>query len=156
EPDRSLTDRDVPRLCEELRSLFAQSVKRRLMSDVPLGLFLSGGIDSGSILAAATRALPADRISTFTVGFNEPSFDESSFARELAEHFGVRHHLEMLDLENARKLLLEVLRRLDEPLGDASILPTYMLSRFTRKSVTVALSGDGGDELFAGYDPFKA
>jgi asparagine synthase (glutamine-hydrolysing) len=156
EPDPSLTDQQLPRLREELRSLFEQSVKRRLMSDVPLGLFLSGGIDSGSVLAAATRALPADRISTFTVGFNEPSFDESSFARELAEHFGVRHHLEMLDLENARKLLLEVLRRLDEPLGDASILPTYMLSRFTRRNVTVALSGDGGDELFAGYDPFKA
>jgi asparagine synthase (glutamine-hydrolysing) len=156
EPDPSLTDQQLPRLREELRSLFAQSVKRRLMSDVPLGLFLSGGIDSGSVLAAATRALPADRISTFSVGFNEPSFDESSFARELAEHFGVRHHLEMLDLENARKLLLEVLRRLDEPLGDASILPTYMLSRFTRRNVTVALSGDGGDELFAGYDPFKA
>jgi asparagine synthase (glutamine-hydrolysing) len=156
EPNRSLTDGDLPRLCEELRSLFAQSVKRRLMSDVPLGLFLSGGIDSGVVLAAATRTLPADRISTFTVGFNEPSFDESPFARELAEHFGVRHHLEMLDLENARKLLPEVLCRLDEPLGDASILPTYMLSRFTRRNVTVALSGDGGDELFAGYDPFKA
>jgi asparagine synthase (glutamine-hydrolysing) len=156
EPDRSLTDRDVPRLCEELRSLFAQSVKRRLMSDVPLGLFLSGGIDSGAVLAAATRALPPERISTFTIGFNEPSFDEASFAQALAEHFGVRHHLEMLDLENARKLLPDVLRRLDEPLGDASILPTYMLSRFTRRNVTVALSGDGGDELFAGYDPFKA
>jgi asparagine synthase (glutamine-hydrolysing) len=156
EPERSLTDRDVPRLCEELRSLFAQSVKRRLMSDVPLGLFLSGGIDSGSVLAAATRALPPERISTFTIGFNEPSFDEAPFAQELAEHFGVRHHLEMLDLENARKLLPDVLRRLDEPLGDASILPTYMLSQFTRRNVTVALSGDGGDELFAGYDPFKA
>jgi asparagine synthase (glutamine-hydrolysing) len=126
------------------------------MSDVPLGLFLSGGIDSGSVLAAATRALPADRISTFTIGFNEPSFDEAPFAQALAEHFGVRHHLEMLDLENARMLLPDVLHRLDEPLGDASILPTYMLSRFTRQHVTVALSGDGGDELFAGYDPFKA
>ena len=93
EPDRSLTDRDVPRLCEELRSLFAQSVKRRLMSDVPLGLFLSGGIDSGSVLAATTRALPPERISTFTIGFNEPSFNEAPFAQELAEHFGVRHHL---------------------------------------------------------------
>ena len=156
EPDHSLTDKHLPRLCEELRFLFAQSVKRRLMSDVPLGLFLSGGIDSGSVLAAATRALPADRISTFTIGFNEPSFDEAPFAQALAEHFGVRHHLEMLDLENARMLLPDVLHRLDEPLGDASILPTYMLSRFTRQHVTVALSGDGGDELFAGYDPFKA
>src|SRR6516165_3908172 len=156
EPDQSLADRDVPRLCEELRSLFAQSVKRRLMSDVPLGLFLSGGIDSGSVLAAATRALPPEQISTFTIGFNETSFNEAPFAQELAAHFGVRHHLEMLDLENARKLMPDVLRRLDEPLGDASILPTYLLSHFTRRSVTVALSGDGGDELFAGYDPFKA
>ena len=156
EPDHSLTDKHLPRLCEELRFLFAQSVKRRLMSDVPLGLFLSGGIDSGSVLAAATRALPPERISTFTIGFNEPSFDEAPFAQALAEHFGVRHHLEMLDLENARMLLPDVLHRLDEPLGDASILPTYMLSRFTRQHVTVALSGDGGDELFAGYDPFKA
>jgi asparagine synthase (glutamine-hydrolysing) len=156
EPDQSLNDRDVPRLAEELRSLFAQSVERRLMSDVPLGLFLSGGVDSGAVLAAATRTLSADRISTFTIGFNEPSFDESEHARRLASHFGVRHHLEMLDLEGASQLLPDVLRRLDEPLGDPSILPTYLLSRFTRRNVTVALSGDGGDELFAGYDTFAA
>jgi asparagine synthase (glutamine-hydrolysing) len=156
EPDRSLADRDAPRLGEELRSLFAQSVKRRLMSDVPLGLFLSGGIDSGAVLAAATQAQPADRISTFTIGFSEPSFDESAFARELAAHFGVRHHEEILGFDQSRELLSVVLRRMDEPLADPSILPTYLLSRFTRRNVTVALSGDGGDELFAGYDPFKA
>ena len=156
EPDESLTDRDVPRLGEELRSLFAQSVKRRLMSDVPLGLFLSGGIDSGAILAAATQAQPADRISTFTIGFTERSFDESRHARELAAHFGVRHHGEILGFDQSRELLPAVLRRMDEPLADPSILPTYLLSRFTRRNVTVALSGDGGDELFAGYDPFKA
>ncbi len=156
EPDESLTDRDVPRLVEELRSLIAQSVKRRLMSDVPLGLFLSGGIDSGAVLAAATRAVPGERISTFTIGFTEKSFDESLYARELAAHFGVDHHERILDLDGAKGLLATVLSRLDEPLGDASILPTYMLSRFAREHVTVALSGDGGDELFAGYDPFKA
>jgi len=156
EPDPSITDGDLPRLGEELRALFAQSVKRRLMSDVPLGLFLSGGIDSGAVLAAAARTLPADRILTFTIGFDEPSYDESPYARELAVHFGVRHHEQRLDLEKSRELLPDVLRRLDEPLGDASILPTFMLSRFTRQHVTVALAGDGGDELFAGYDPFQA
>ena len=156
EPDESLTDRDVPRLVEELRSLLLASVRRRLMSDVPLGLFLSGGIDSGTVLAAATQALPPEQLSTFTIGFTEQSFDESPYAREMAAHFGVRHHERILDLDASRGLLGDVLRRLDEPLGDASILPTYMLSRFTREHVTVALSGDGGDELFAGYDPFKA
>jgi asparagine synthase (glutamine-hydrolysing) len=156
EPDPSITDGDLPRLGEEFRALFAQSVKRRLMSDVPLGLFLSGGIDSGAVLAAAARTLPADRILTFTIGFDEPSYDESPYARELAVHFGVRHHEQLLDLEKSRELLPDVLRRLDEPLGDASILPTFMLSRFTRQHVTVALAGDGGDELFAGYDPFQA
>jgi asparagine synthase (glutamine-hydrolysing) len=156
EPDHSLTERDEPRLAEELRTLFAQSVARRLMSDVPLGLFLSGGVDSGAVLAATSKAKSADQISTFTIGFREPSFDESGYARGLAAHFGVRHHEEILDLEKTQELLPDVLRRLDEPMGDASILPTYLLSRFTRKHVTVALSGDGGDELFAGYDPFQA
>src|SRR6202048_1698768 len=156
DPDRSLTDKDVPRLAEELRALFAQSVERRLMSDVPLGLFLSGGIDSGAVLAATTRVLPAGQVHAFTIGFTEPSFDESEHAQRLAAHFGVRHHLEMLELEDARELLPEGLGRLDQPLGDPSILPTYLLSRFTRRHVTVALSGDGGDELFAGYDTFDA
>ncbi len=156
DPDRSLGDADAPRLAEELRSLFTQAVKRRLMSDVPLGLFLSGGIDSGAVLAAATHVQPANQIATFTVGFTEPSFDESRHAVDLAAYFKVQNSLEILNLDQARGLLPEVLGRLDEPLGDASILPTYLLSRFTRRKVKVALSGDGGDELFAGYDPFKA
>ena len=156
EADVALTDKDVPRLGEELRSLFLQSVKRRLMSDVPLGLFLSGGIDSGAVLAAVTRMLPPDQVSAFTIGFDEPSFDESRHAANLASHFGVRHKLETLVLDDARDLLPDVLSRLDQPLGDASVLPTYLLSRFTRRHVTVALSGDGGDEPFAGYDTFAA
>ncbi len=156
EPDESLTDRDAPRLAEELRALFAQSVRRRLMSDVPLGLFLSGGVDSAAVLAAATKSVPAQQISTFTIGFSEPSYDEAPYARAIARHFGVQHHEEILNLDEARQLLPQVLRRLDEPIGDPSIIPTFMLSRFARRSVKVALSGDGGDELFAGYDPFQA
>jgi asparagine synthase (glutamine-hydrolysing) len=156
EADESLGDRDEPRLVEELRHLLFQATERRLISDVPLGVFLSGGIDSSAILAGVARRLPGPEVETFTIGFTEASFDESTYAREVASAFGTRHHEQILDLETARDLLPSVLSRLDEPLGDASILPTYLLSAFTRKHVTVALSGDGGDELFAGYDPFKA
>jgi asparagine synthase (glutamine-hydrolysing) len=156
EPDASLTDAAAPALAEELRGLISQAVERRLMSDVPLGMFFSGGIDSGAILAAGCQLLPPGQISAFTIGFTEPSYDESPYARTLASELGVRYFEEILDLDAARDLLPGVLRRLDEPLGDASILPTYLLSRFARRQVTVALSGDGGDELFAGYDPFKA
>lgn len=156
EPDERLTGADEDRLAEELRERLADAVRRRLMSDAPLGIFLSGGIDSAAVLAAATRARPAGSIDTFTIGFTEPSYDESGHARALAEALGVRHHEEILDLERARSALPGILGRLDEPLGDPSILPTYLLSAFAAKHVKVALSGDGGDELFAGYDPFRA
>ena len=141
---------------EELRHLLEQAVRRRLMSDVPLGVLLSGGIDSGAVLAFARRALGEAPIETYSIGFREPSFDESAHAREVAARFGARHHEEILDLERARELAPCVLARLDEPLGDPSIVPTYQLCEFARRQVTVALGGDGGDELFAGYDPFRA
>ena len=156
EPDDSLCEKPEAVLAEELRALFVQATKRRLISDVPLGIFLSGGIDSSGVLAGAAQQIDRHRILTFTIGFNEPSFDESDYARRVARSFGTRHHEEMLDLDAARALIPEVLQRLDEPLADPSIIPTFLLSRFTRRHVTVALSGDGGDELFAGYDPFKA
>lgn len=156
EPDERLTEADDDRLASELRALLIQAVDRRLMSDVPLGLFLSGGIDSAAVLAAVTQLRGRDSVETFTIGFNEPSFDESGQARSIAQTLGSRHRDELLDLSQARKLIPVVLKDMDEPLGDASLLPTYLLSMFTRKFVKVALSGDGGDELFAGYDPFKA
>jgi asparagine synthase (glutamine-hydrolysing) len=156
EPDERLTEADDDRLADELRALLIQAVQRRLMSDVPLGLFLSGGIDSTSVLAAATKLLGRNSIETFTIGFTEPSFDESKQARSVAQRLGARHRDEILELSKARDLIPIVLKKMDEPLGDASVLPTYLVSKFTRKSVKVALSGDGGDELFAGYDPFKA
>jgi len=141
---------------EELRHLLGQAVRRRLMSDVPLGVLLSGGIDSSAVLAYAREALGNGRIETFSIGFREASFDESAHARAVAARFGADHHEEILDLERARELVPYVLGRLDEPLGDPSIVPTYQLCEFARRRVTVALGGDGGDELFAGYDPFKA
>jgi len=156
EPDEGLGDDAEERLAEELRHLLLQAAARRLMSDVPLGLFLSGGIDSSSVLAAVTQHLPPERVETFTVGFTEPSFDESAEARAVANTFGARHHEEILELAAARSMMAPVLSHLDEPLGDASIIPTFLVSRFARTRVTVALTGDGGDELFAGYDPIKA
>lgn len=156
EPDEAISDADEPRLVEELRALLVQAVQRRLASDVPLGVFLSGGVDSSAVLAAMSRLLPAERIHAFSVGFTEKSFDESAYAAEVARYFGVRHHIRKLDLDAAQERVRQLLPRVGDPLGDASLLPTALLAEFTRESVTVALSGDGGDELFAGYDPFKA
>src|SRR5262249_55981593 len=133
-----------------------EAVRRRLIADVPLGYFLSGGIDSGAVLASASALDPTALLNTFTLGFKEASFDESRFAREVAARFGAQNSLAWLDLDGAREMPPEVLARLDEPLGDASLLPTFLLSRFTRQQVKVVLTGDGGDELFAGYDPFQA
>lgn len=141
---------------EELRTLLSDAVRRRLVADVPLGVFLSGGIDSSAVLAFATRHAGAERVKTFSVGFREPSFDESRYARQVAAHFGSEHHEEILGTEEARELVPHILSRIDEPIGDSSIIPTYLLCRFARSHVTVALGGDGGDELFAGYAPFKA
>ena len=155
-PDPALDDVPEPDLVEELRALLEQAVRRRLISDVPLGVFLSGGIDSSAVALAAARALPAGTLKTFTIGFTEPSFDESPFARSVAAVIGSEHGERVLEAGDAAALMPRVLSELDEPLGDASLLPTYLLSRFTRETVTVALSGDGGDELFAGYDPFDA
>jgi asparagine synthase (glutamine-hydrolysing) len=155
-----LQEEATPSRCDawaaELLEKLDAAVKRRLMADVPLGVFLSGGIDSSAVAALAARHLPEGRLRTFSVGFTDPSFDESSHAREAAAFIGCAHELEILDLGRARELLPGLLARLDEPMGDASILPTWLLSGFTRRHVTVALGGDGGDELFAGYDPFKA
>jgi asparagine synthase (glutamine-hydrolysing) len=155
EPDERLAA-DLPALEENLRTVLDCATKRRLMADVPLGLFLSGGIDSSAVAALAAKHLPKGALNTFSIGFHEASFDESAYAQRVAQHVGTTHHHETLDLERAADLLPELVARLDEPLGDGSLLPTYLLSRFTRQHVTVALGGDGGDELFAGYDPFRA
>lgn len=141
---------------ETLRGLLEQAVGRRLMSDVPLGVFLSGGIDSGMVTAFAARQRGEEGVDAFSIGFEEPSFDESAHARLTAKSLGVRHHEQILRLQAAQTLVPELLSRLDEPQGDASLIPTYLLCGFARRSVTVALSGDGGDELFAGYDTFSA
>jgi asparagine synthase (glutamine-hydrolysing) len=140
---------------EELRHLLDAAVKRRLVADVPVGIFLSGGIDSSAVTAFAARHVAAGRLKTFSIGFEEATFDESAYARRVAELFQTDHHCEILSLDKARALLPAIAQKLDEPMGDSSLLPCYLLSEFTRRHVTVALGGDAGDELFAGYDPFQ-
>lgn len=141
-------------LGETIRHELSQAVARRLVADVPVGVFLSGGIDSSSVAAFASKV--SDGVHTFSVGFEEASFDERDYARLVAGRFGTRHTESLLRAEAGRDILAEVLEKMDEPMGDSSILPTYLLCRETRRHVTVALGGDGGDELFAGYDPFRA
>jgi asparagine synthase (glutamine-hydrolysing) len=156
EPSAELARASEDDLAQELRHLLGQAVRRRLVSDVPLGVFLSGGIDSSAILSFASEVIPPSSLETYSIGFKESSFDESAYARTMAQQIGSQHHERILEMVDAQELLTSVLGRLDEPLGDPSILPTYLLSKFARERITVALSGDGGDELFAGYDPFQA
>ena len=155
EIDESLARRSEASLAEELLERLDRAVKRRLMSDVPLGVFLSGGVDSTAIAALAARHVGAGTLRTFSIGFSEPTYDESAFARRAAEFLQTNHENEQLDLEKACEVLPQIFDKLDEPQGDNSLLPTWLLSRFTRRHVTVALGGDGSDELFAGYDTFR-
>ncbi len=140
----------VKEASEELRELLSESVKMRLISDVPLGILLSGGIDSSAVAAFAVQH-SSEKVKTFSIGFEEDSFDESKYAREVAAHLGTEHFEDILSVETAADLITEIGGWLDEPLSDGSLLPTFLLSRFVRKHVTVALGGDGGDEIFAGY-----
>lgn len=132
-----------------------ESVRKRLVSDVPLGVFLSGGIDSTSVAYFAARhsTLPVE---TFSIAFEDKSFDESKYAREAAKALHTTHHEALFTAQHLLDIIPKVSGLLDEPLADPSILPTFLLSSFTKKSVTVALGGDGADELFAGYPTFQA
>jgi len=131
------------------------AVTSRLVSDVPLGVFVSGGIDSGTIAAIAARS-SSSALRTFCVGFEEPTYDERSFARRVAEHCGAEHHAIAFRAQDALALMDHVGELLDEPLGDASFLPRYALALAAKETATVMLSGDGGDELFCGYPTFLA
>jgi len=141
---------------EEIRSLLRQSVKKRLMSDVPLGVFLSGGIDSSAIAAYAAGEMGNTRLSTFSIGFEDASFDESDWSRRMAEKLNTEHHQQQFPIQALVDILPEMTSKLDEPVGDSSLMPTFLLCRTARQQVKVALGGDGADELFAGYDPFRA
>jgi asparagine synthase (glutamine-hydrolysing) len=137
---------------EELERRLAEAVRIRLMSDVPLGALLSGGVDSSIVVALMVRA-STSQVKTFSIGFGHRDFDESGYARIVAERFGTDHH-DLVVEPNITETLNFLSHMMEEPFGDSSMIPTYYVSKLARQHVTVALSGDGGDELFAGYDRY--
>ncbi|HZB37754.1 MAG TPA: asparagine synthase (glutamine-hydrolyzing) [Beijerinckiaceae bacterium] len=148
---RSLPDREILDLVE---SEVERSVRQEMISDVPVGCFLSGGIDS-SLVTAMMQAAAGRPIKTFSVGFDDPEIDESGYARAVANHLGTDHVEVRVSAEDARNVIPMLPEMYDEPLSDMAQLPTYLVSKLAREHVTVALSGDGGDELFGGYDRYR-
>ena len=139
--------------CEQLRHDFDQAVRLRLVADVPLGAFLSGGIDSGSVVASMSRQSP-EPVKTFSIGFEETQFNELAEAALVAQKYGTEHH-PILVKPDAINLVMRLVRHFDEPFGDSSAIPTFIVSEFASRHVKVVLSGDGGDELFGGYESFQ-
>ena len=145
---------DPVELAERLRHTFLGAVRRQLASDVPLGAFLSGGIDSSILVAAMKEVSPSPPL-TFSIGFGDPTYSELRHARAVAEHCGTQHHEEVLTPDYL-SVLPEVISQLDQPIADFSVFPTLLVAKIARRQVTVALGGDGGDELFGGYDTYRA
>ncbi|MDY6785537.1 MAG: asparagine synthase (glutamine-hydrolyzing), partial [Cyanobacteriota bacterium] len=139
----------------ELLSVLKYAVEKEMVSDVPVGVMLSGGLDSSTVAALMTEIAPGN-VKSFSVRFDDPSFDESPYARQVARHLQTEHYELTLTPNLALDLVPQIANFLDEPLGDSSFIPTFLLSQFTRHHVKVALGGDGGDELFAGYSTLQA
>lgn len=148
------SDADVTQAAEQVREHLDRAVARRLESEVPLGVLLSGGIDSSAIVAMARRHVPGD-LRTFSIGFEDESHNELPYAREVAQRYETLHE-EFIVRPDALEVLPRVVWHADEPFGDSSAIPTYYLSEMTRRHVTVALGGDGGDESFAGYERYTS
>ena len=142
--------RDERQALEELEHVLAAAIKGQSMADVPVGAFLSGGIDSSTVVGLYQKhsSIP---IRTFSIGFEDERFDEARFARPVAQHFGTEHHEQIVTAAEAQQVIPTLPAMFDEPFADSSMIPTHLVSRLAREKVTVALSGDGGDELFGGY-----
>ena len=154
-PEGTAANVTLDEAAERVRDLFTVAVRKRLMGDVPLGVLLSGGVDSSAVAAVIAREAPG-RLKTFTMGFEgDAFFDERPWAAQVARHLGAQHH-EAVAAPHAAELMETLLHHHDEPFGDSSALPTYLVAREARRHVKVALNGDGGDETFAGYDRFRA
>ena len=138
----------------ELEDIISDAVKIRLFADVPVGIFLSGGVDSSLVAALATKNT-GEKVKTFSVKFNTKGFDESEYAQKVAEHLGTDHHVIECNYNEGMELIENVYQFYDEPFADSSAIPSLLLSKYTRKNVTVALSGDGGDESFLGYHRYN-
>jgi len=153
EPDfENKTDLSYVEALENTKHLIEEAVSRRLVSERPIGSFLSGGYDS-TIVTAYMVKLMKENVKTYSIGFKSSSFNEAEYARQISKHLGTQHHEEILSPDPA-VLVEKIVHILDQPFADSSIVPTYLLAQFARKDLVVALSGDGGDEVFAGYDRY--
>ena len=154
-PAEVRNDLSFTEVCYRLDTILERSVSERLVADVPVGVFLSGGIDSAAIAYYSQKA-SGGKTKTFSIGFDEESYDESTYAQEVAEFLGTDHHHKKVRAQDSLSVIRELAAIIGEPHADPSIIPTLLLSKFTRGEVTVALGGDGGDELLAGYPTFQA